>query len=348
MNKLSLKEELSNHKVMGVITFTVRDRQGKIVRRWSEHNIVKIFAKEMLAHRIPSTQVWDINANSGSGGWVDTNNDPHQEFSARYILFGASFDPNGVPLDVNDPRYYTTDPVTGQMVPIALGPGADYDGGLINAIPLAEPQRPLKRVENITYSPTYQPAGTPLLQPDVRAINNVVNLTTTLELFEYNGLGISDSDYFTITEVALVGGRLIGAIGACEISPRDLFLQGAEECSIGSAPFTASAGPGDVITLSPAYANEINQGDQIKIVGSTDSAGADSIPQVSPFYLVLSKLGSSLQLDRVPVTTSNVPITGPIGVYRDTLRIFSQRILNSPLKKSADFEIEVTWSLIFN
>jgi len=333
----------------GEIEFIVRDRLGNIVKRWSEPNIVKIYAKEMLSHRLPSSEVWDPNANSGVGGWVASGIDPTEEFSARYIIFGASFDDQGLPLDQNDTRYYVIDPVTGSYVPIKLGPGADYEGSLINAIPLFEPLRPLKRVETIEFQSTYQPAGTPLLQSDVRALNNIVTLETTLLLDEYNGFGTSVSDYFTITEVALIGGKKLDAIGACDCTPRQLFLEGP---SSSSGPLQCTASGSDVISIDPSETNVdlIKEGDSIKIVGPSDTAGQESISQVTPYYLVLQKSvgGRDITLDRTPVDVNNIPITGAIGVYRDTLRIFSHRILSTPVKKSDSFEITVRWSIIMS
>lgn len=332
----------------GEIEFIVRDRKGNVVKRWFEQNIVKIFAKEMLAHRLPSSELWDPDANGGAGAWVDAGRDPNEEFAARYILFGASFDENGLPLDSNDTRFYTIDPTTNAPVPIRLGPGAEYGGGLINAVPLAEPGRPLKKVENVSFQATYQPAGNPLLQDDVRAMNNIVALQTTLRLEEYNGLGVTDSDFFTLTEVALAGGRKINSVASCECTPRDLFLEGTSDGS----PLLAIANCTDVISIDPGETEVdlIKEGDQIKIVGAEDSAAEESITQVSPYYLVLSKAvgGRDVRLDRTPVDTNNNPIQGNIGIFRDTLRIFSHRVLKAPVKKSADFEIEVVWRIIFN
>jgi len=108
----------------------------------------------------------------------------------------------------------------------------------------------------------------------------------------------------------------------------------------------------DVISIDPSdtEVNLVKEGDQIKIVGPNDSAGGSTISQVTPYYLVLTKAagGRDIQLDRVPVDTNNVPISGSIGIYRDTLRIFSHRILSAPLKKSSQFEVECRWSIIFN
>jgi hypothetical protein len=332
----------------GIIKFDIKDRNGNIVKQIVEPNIVKIFAKEMLSHRLPSSEIWDPSASGGSGAWVDTGRDSDEEFSARYILFGASFDSNGLPLDVNDERFYATDPVTNTPIPVRLGPGAEYSGGLINAIPIAEPDRPLKRIEDVSFRATYQPAGQPLLQADVRALHNIVSLQTTLELSEYNGIGLTDSDFFTITEVALAGGKKVTSVGSCELTPRDLFLEGTSD---GSA-LNCTAGGSDIITIagSESEVDLVKEGDQIKITGVDDSVGGGSIEQVSPFYLVLTKAvgGRDIQLDRTPVDSDNNPITGSIGIYRDTLRIFSHRVLAAPVKKSADFEIEVVWTIIFN
>ena len=344
------KQKLSSLKgCTGVIEFIIKDKNGRIVNRIIENNIIKIFSKEMLSHRLPSTEEWDPTANSGAGGWAPTGNDLTEEFSARYILLGASFDNSGKPID-NDPRYYVRDSSTSAYIPIRLGPGADFDGGLINGIPIAEPTRPLKRVESITYSPTYQPAGIPLLQDDVRAINNIVALQTTIQLSEYNGFGATESDFFVITEVALAGGKKFDLVGACELTPRQLFLEGPGHSS--GVGLNCIAGGSNVVSINPSEVDVdlIKEGDQIKIVGSNDSAGHETVNQVSPFYLVIQKAvgGRDIILDRTPIDTNNNPIVGHVGVFRDTLRIFSHRILKTPVKKSADFEISVKWSIIFN
>jgi hypothetical protein len=351
MNKLTLGENISSYK--GEIEIIIRDRNGNVVNRITQPNQVKIFAKEMLAHRIPSSNVWDPDANSGAGGWVASNIDPNDEFSARYILFGGAFSATGMPID-NDPRYYTIDPITQAAVPIRLSPGADYGGELINAIPLAEPMRPLKKIESITYTPTYQPACSPLVEiqagsNDVRAINNIVTLSTVLRSDEYNGFGVSNSDFFTITEVALAGGRTIGNIDACDCTPRELFLEG--EGGTNTSPISGqiqASGGGDIISLTGSI-DIIKVGDQVKLVGAGGTV-SDSFNQLNPYYLVLQKSvgGGEIQLDRVPTDINGDVITGDIGLYRDTLRLFSHRILEVPFRKSASFEIEVSWRLIFN
>jgi hypothetical protein len=357
--KLTIQEayqllHADDHKgAKGIIEIIVRDKRGNVVNHYFERNIVKIFAKEMLSHRIPSSEIWDQQANSGAGAWVASGIDPTEEFSARYILLGASFDENGVPLDTNDSRYYTTDPVTGQIVPIRLNPGAEFNGSLINAIPLAEPGRPLKRVEEIAFQATFQPSGTPILQEDVRGMNNIVKLSTTLRLEEYNGLGVSESDFFTITEIALAGGKKFDAINDCECTPRELFLEGLPTSSSGGGgAIPVIANGSDVVSIDPSVTNVdlVKEGDQIKLVGVNDAVNEESIDQVNPFYLIISKAvgGRDIQLDRTPVTRSNDPITGNVGIYRDTLRLFSHRLLSVPLKKSSDFEIVVSWFLIFN
>lgn len=335
----------------GVLEIIIKDRKGNVVRRYFEPNIVKIFAKEILAHRLPSSEIWDQQANGGSGAWVATNQDLTEEFAARYVLFGASFDENGIPLDADDSRFYTVDPVTGQNVPVRLGPGAEFNGSLINAIPLTEPGRPLKKVEAIGFQATFQPSGTPLLQSDVRGMNNIVTLETTLRLDEYNGLGVSESDFFTITEIALAAGKKFTSISDCECTPRELFLEGITATG-GTVAVPASANGSDVINIDLSVSNPdiIKEGDQIKLVGSGDAVDENSINQVNPFYLVINKAvgGRDVQLDRTPVDASNNPINGNVGFFRDTLRIFSHRVLNVPLKKSSDFEITIRWRIVFN
>jgi len=338
--KLNLSEKMPYKEYKGEIEIIVKDRSGNVIDRIVEPNIVKIFAKECLAHTLPYSKVWDPNAGTGVGAWVESDNDPDEEFAVKYILLGASFDDNGVPLDAEDERYYTYDEVSGTYIPIRLDPGAHYGGGLINAIPISEPSRPLKRIERIAHETTYQPAGTPLLQDDVRAINNIMLVETTLRPDEYNGFGASDSDFFTITEVALAAGRTFDEVDQCECTPRELFLDG---------PYAATASGGDVVTLdNAADADKIKEGDQIKITatGSND----DTLDQVNPFYLIMEKAesGRDMVLDRVPVDSEQNPLSGVVDVHRDTLRIFSHRILKSPAKKTGDFEITIRWRIIFS
>ena len=349
--KKVMSENLST-PVRGEIEFVVKDRNGNILDVVTDNNIVKIFAKEILSHRVGFNQVWDPDAGS-AGDWVASDIDPNDDFAIKYILFGASFDVNGVPLDADDSRYYTQDSVTGIPVPIRLEPGAFYDGGLINAIPISEPDRPLKRVEALSFEPTYQPSGTPLLQEDVRAMNNIGVFETTITTEEYNGFGSSAGDYFTITEVALAAGKTLGSVGACEETPRELFLEGIENSAGDDVPIPSTATGGDVVSINDVANSElIKEGDQIKIVSlSADSAGAyGNLDQVNPFYLVLSKssTGLELQLDRVPVDSAQTAITGDVGIFRDTLRIFSHRILTSPFKMTSDIEVLVRWRLIFS
>jgi len=335
----------------GEIEFIIKDRLGNVVDTFVEPNIVKIFAKEILSHRLFHSKLWDRTANSGSGAWIPNPVDPFEDFSAKYILFGASFDEDGVPLDTNDPRFYQDDPITQVAIPNKLTPGADFGGGLINAIPIAEPDRPLKRIENVAFEPTYQPAGTPQLQADVRPMNNIVLLETTLLPEEYNGFNLSSGggDSFTITEVALAGGKELDLVGSCECDPKKIFLEG-DDTGIALA---ATASGSDIITLDVTLSDvdKIKEGDQIKIVsagGTSDSS--ETLGQVTPFYLVLSKSpgGHDVQLDRVPTDSLQNPLTGSIGVFRDTLRIFSHRILSTPVRKTSDFEILVRWRIIFN
>jgi hypothetical protein len=334
-----LNETIPMKTLHGEIEIIIKDRLGNVVQRITYPNIVKIFAKECLSHRLPFSKIWDPEAGSGAGAWVVSDIDPQEDFAAKYILLGASFDANGVPLDAEDTRYYTLDPATNLYRPIRLEPGADYEGGLINAIPISEPDRPLKRIESISFNPTYQPAGTPLLQADVRAINNILVVETTLKTTEYNGFGLSESDFFTITEVALAAGKTIDRVTDCDCDPKSLLLDG---------PYASELSGGDVVTLdSGSDIDVIRTGDQIKITGS----GSDEeLDQVNPFYLVLSKVagGRDMQLDRVPTDSNNNPLVGPANVWRDTLRIISHRILSAPVKKSSTYEITIRWLIIMN
>jgi len=343
------------HGSLGIIEFIIKDKNGNVIDHKIEKNIIKIFAKEMLSHRLPSSKVWNPDANGGLGAWIETNIDVNEEYSARYVLFGASFDENGVQLGQNDPRYYTIDTVTGQYIPVKLNPSADYDGGLINAIPIAEPSRPLKRIENISFKPTYQPSGSPLVDENVRAINNIVSLETTLRLPEYNGFESTGGDYFTITEVALAGGRLLNEVVNCDCDPVNLFLQGLEVSSGGAeVAVNAVANGTNVITIDtgePTAAVELfKNGNQIKIVnqGGTQTDHT-TLNQINPNYLITSfNNGRDIQLDRVPVDSNGVPLVGNIGVFKNTLKIFSHRILSYPIRKSDIFEILVRWNIIFN
>lgn len=355
MGLTTLDASYGSRKYRGEIEFITRDRRGNIIDIRREHNIVKIFAKEILAHRVGPDKIWDYLANA----WVNNDaivgtDDPTSDFSAKYILFGASYDSDGVALDTNDARFYSTDEVTSRPVPVSLSPGAHYSGSLINAIPISEPNRPLKRIETVSFEPSYQPAGSPLLQDDVRAINNIVLLETTLRADEYNGFGVGSSDIFTITEVALAAGKEFGSVGACELTPRQLFLHGNDlNNTANDDAVTVTANGTDVITISGSESNVdfVRAGDQIMLVNSSATASSyDTLNQTSPFYLVVSKLagGRDIQLDRVPTNSSNVALSGTYGVLRDSLRIFSHRILNVPLRKTSDVEITVRWRLIFN
>ena len=335
----------------GEIEIIIKDVHGRVLEHTRTHNIVKIGAKEILAHRLPYEKVWDPNANSGAGAWVASGFDM-SDYAPKYVLFGASFDQNYAALDTLDPRYYTTDPVTGLTVPITLGVGAEYEGGLINAIPISDPGRPLKKVERIYFEPSYQPAGTPLMQNDVRAMNNIVVFETTLTKDEYNGMGQTDTDYFTITEVALAAGREISAEGTgyCNDDPKTLFLQGriADPATAITVNTTGTA----TISIDPidlASVDVIKEGDQIKIT-VVDGDACDNLDQINDHYLVCGKAvgGSDITLDRTPVNSTGAIITGQVGVFRDSLRLFSHRILKRPFKKSQDFMIVVRWSIIMN
>ena len=351
----TLTDKKSYREYKGEIEFIIKDKLGNIIKTHREPNIVKIFGKEILSHRLAHSKIWDRSASSGSGAWTESTIDPSEEFAVKYILLGASYDDDGIPLGTDDTRFYTVDPVTQVAVPNRLEPGADYDGGLINAIPIAEPDRPLKRIENIEFETTYQPAGTPQLQDDVRSMNNIILFETTLLQEEYNGFvsgssnGSTGGGSFTITEVALAAGRELDSVGACECDPKDLFLQGDSS----DLALLASASGTDVISLDSSVTNVdlIKVGDQVKIVAAGGTINvSNTLDQVSSYYLVISKVvgGRDIQLDRVPTDSNQNPITGDIGIFRDTLRVFSHRICSTPVTKSENLEITIRWRIIFN
>ena len=337
----------------GELEIEIRDRRGNLLSRRREANLIKIFAKEMLANRLPYSKIWDPTGGTGSGAWVDSNLDILEEFAAKYILFGAAFDESGLPLGTSDTRYYTVDPITGGAVAKTPNIGADNLGSLINPVPISEPDRPLKKIENVYFEQSYQPAdGSPLTDASTRAINNILVLETTLRTDEYNGFGSTSSDYFAIAEVALAGGAPLDAtIGSCECAPDILFLQGVGAAN--NEQVIAVANGSESVSIDPTVAaedvNRIKSGDQLLIVDRIGSAEEyDTLDQVNPYYLVLSKSGRDLVLDRTPVNSSNVALTGNIGIYRTTLRLFSQRILAIPFTKNASTEIVVRWRIYFN
>ena len=111
------------------------------------------------------------------------------------------------------------------------------------------------------------------------------------------------------------------------------------------------------ISLDPSVVDPdvIKEGDQIQIQSfSSDKSSPDFINQVNPFYLVISKSpgGRDIVLDRTPTTSdTNVLVPGTdgiIGIYRDGFKMFSHRVLTTPIKKSSDFVIVVRWSIIMN
>ena len=332
----------------GEVEIIVKDKCGRIISHSREDNIVKIFAKEILSHRMIHNKVWDPDAGSGAGAWVSSGIDQTNDFAVKYIIFGASFDNSGAPLSTSDTRYYVQDIVTGAFVPIKLSTGAAYGGDLINPIPINEPINPLKRIERIYFEPSYQPAGTPLLQDDVRAVNNVVVMETTLRKDEYNGFGYSGSDKFTITEIALVAGEEFDSVGACDKTPAELFRNGR----VDGSPITVNMSGTATVSIDSSdsiYTNVIKEGDQVVLVDIGGTSGT-AVEMTNNSFLVINKSdgGSDIVLDRIPVDTNGDPITGQMGIFRSTLRIFSHRILNVPFEKSSDFEILVRWRITMN
>ena len=337
---MQIQDTMPTKDVTGYVHIIVRDTKTKeVVWENIDQNIIKVFAKESFAHSIAPGNLWDPIANA----WVPNGLDL-EAYRPRYIVFGAAFDENNLPISGIDNRYYEPDPINGGFSPISLTPGATNDGGLINAVPIASPDRPLKRVERVYFEPSYQPAGSPLLYEDVRAINNVAVFQTTLQSSEYNGLTTASGDFLTLTEVALVAAPEQPLVGACECDPRTIFLTGDSN----DFAFDATASSGSTITLANTVANvnDIKEGDQVKIVvPGSSSDTTDILDQPNPYYLVVNKMtgGSDITLDRTPVDSNNVPLTGNIGVFRDTFRMFSHRVLSSPVRKSQDFEIDIRW-----
>jgi hypothetical protein len=112
----------------------------------------------------------------------------------------------------------------------------------------------------------------------------------------------------------------------------------------GTATITVSA-------EDAAFVDVIKEGDQVKLVDADETAqDSSSLDLVTPHYLAISKSvgGSDIVLDRAVVDSNGDALSGTIGVFRDTLRLFSHRILKTPFKKSSDFEIVVRWSVIMN
>lgn len=337
---MKIKDKMSTKNVAGYVHIIVRNvHTGEVVFDNIDQNIIKIFAKESFSHSIVPENLWDPVSNT----WVPNGLDL-ELYRPRYIVFGAAFDDQNQPVSGIDTRYYQPDAINGGFSPIQLTPGGTNDGGLINAVPIASPDRPLKRIERVYFEPSYQPAGSPLLYDDVRAINNVVVFQTTLQADEYNGLTTTSGDFLTLTEVALVAAPEQPLAGACECDPKTIFLTG----DTSGLAFDATAASGSTITLGGTVVNvnDIKEGDQVKIVAQGSAPDTtNTLDQSNPYYLVVNKAtgGSDITLDRTPVDANNVPLTGNIGVLRDTFRMFSHRILSSPVKKSADFEIDVRW-----
>ena len=335
---LNLKESVKD--LSGAVEIIIRDaKTNEIISSSFEKNIIKVLAKECIAHAIVPERLWD----SLSSTWVANSLDL-ELYRPRYIILGGSFDSQGGPLSGLDTRFYENDILHGGFKPIRLTPGATNGGGLINPVPIAEPTRPLKRIERVYFEPSYQPAGSPQLYDDVRAMNNVVVFQTTLTSSEYNGLSGTGGDFITLTEVALVAAPEVGSVGICECDPRTIFLDGDNDGLAFDA--TASGAATVSLNMSAVNINGIKEGDQVKIVvqnGAPDTT--NTLNQVNPYYLVINKAsgGRDITLDRIPLDSNNVPITGQIGLLRDTFRIFSHRILSSPVKKSASFIVDLRW-----
>jgi hypothetical protein len=151
----------------------------------------------------------------------------------------------------------------------------------------------------------------------------------------------------------LAGGAAIDTVGACECDPYVLFLEGVNGEMDQQIAVTMNGS--STVSIDPSVAaadvNRIVEGDQIMLVDEPTGTEEeyDTMSQVSPYYLVTSKAtgGRDVVLDRTPTNSSGTALTGTAGIYRSTLRLFSQRILSVPFQKSVDYEIIVRWYVTF-
>lgn len=336
----------------GEIQLIFRDSKGNIVDRIIHHNIIKIFMKDHIAHTLPYGYKWDpTGGTSGSGDWVANTINNADLYFPKYIILGAAYDTStanyGAPLGTNDTDFYQTDPVSGQKVPITLYSGANYTGGLIKAIPIDTSNNiPLKRIEDVDFDATYQPPGTPYLRDDVRALYNIVSFSTTLQTTEYNGFGGSFTS-FDICELALVSGPAFDStISDCNCDPHNLFLLGHggnydTDLSASPIEITLTSGSSTITLNDASDANYIYEGDQIKFVSSHS--------MITEYFMVLSKSGNQLTLDRVPKDDSNVNIpSGTYHIWVDRFRILAHSILPQPFSKTSALQVDITWKIYFS
>ena len=80
---LNLNEMLS-HSCDGEIEIIIKDIHGRVLQHTRQPNIVKIGAKEILAHCLPYDKIWDPNASSGAGAWVASGLDA-ADYAPKYI-----------------------------------------------------------------------------------------------------------------------------------------------------------------------------------------------------------------------------------------------------------------------
>jgi hypothetical protein len=336
-----IEEDFDSNRVDGFVHITVKDvNSGEIVSDTVEKNVIKVFAKEVFAKSIIPNKIWDPILSQ----WVDHSINTDL-FKVRYMTFGASFDENNEPIAGLDTRYYTENFATGGFDPIKLDAGINNDGDLINPIPISYPSRPLKKIEKIYFTPSYQPAGSPLIYDDIRAINNVVVFQTTLRSNEYNSLSSTGGDFLTITESQLVAAPEVSDFSACDCNPRKLFLSGDNNGLAFDAVVTQGS---QTITLAQDVVdvNRIREGDQIKIVQQgTNTDEVAEFPQVNSYYLVINKQdgGRDITLDRSPTDNNGNFINGVVGILKDDYKVFSHRILRAPFKKNETFEVDVKW-----
>ncbi len=302
----------------GEIEILTKDVNGNVISSFRQPNLIKASAKEILAKMV-TNRIWN------GVQWED--NDTNEEFELKYFLFGASFDENYAALGSSDPRFYTVNQLTNAITPIQLSPGGDY---LINPIPLRESENlPLKRIESMTWEASYQPSDTPYLNSDVRPMNNVLVLGTTIKPFEYNGL--DSNGYFTITEIALASGKEIDSDAASELTgssrtiaqclPEHVFLEGVGESSINQVIGSIS---GNTFSIDPSVADpdSIKIGDKVLIVQRSINAeitapSSGNVISILPADAanLLSYIGGSVPVDGAPAA---VDVGGALNLIKIT------------------------------
>lgn len=317
----------------GTIQIITKNKHGQTIKTHTQTNTLKTHLKETLTHQIQPNNLWNPNANNGTGAW-QPNTTKLDRTTPRYIILGASYDTNGNPIQ-NDPRYYTTNNQN-QTTPIKITPGNTHPNLLINPIPINTPNRPLKKIQNIYLTNTYQPAGTPTLQTDTQALNTTITFETTLQTEEYNGITGIGQDHFTITEIGIATGpeeyTTNPTEAVCEKLPHELFQNTYNVNLTGTAT---------VVIDTTTDTTTLHQGDQVQI---TDPTGTT---QLNNYYLIIHKTpgGHDITLDRIPTDTNGNPITGATTLIQNNMQIIAHRILTYPQTKNINTELTIRWSL---